>query len=82
MGKRLVTAAVLIAISLAALWLWTVDNLWFAIYINLVVTLGVYEMVRNLKEFLPVPVSALLVLFARLRSPSRIFSTRRRTDCF
>lgn len=64
MGKRLVTAAVLIAISLAALWLWTVDNLWFAIYINLVVTLGVYEMVRNLKEFLPVPVSALLVLFA------------------
>lgn len=64
MGKRLVTAAVLIAVSLAALWLWTVDNLWLAIYINLVTVLAVGEMVRNFREFLPAAVRILLLLYA------------------
>ena len=63
-GKRLATAAVLIVISLGALWLWTADNLGFAIYINFVMLLGVFEMVRNFRDRLPLGVRILLLAFA------------------
>ena len=64
MGKRLITAAVLIAVSVLALWLRTFDNLWFAIYINLACVAVVYEMTHNLRAELPLPVRVILLLFS------------------
>ena len=64
MRKRILTAAVLILLSLGVLWLRFYNPLWLALYVNLVCVLAVYEMVRNYKEHLPPVLQGLLVAFA------------------